>query len=198
MFKFLFLIAFSLFFSSCSALSYSYLSHTKELRFKVPNDKLYQVKLQNPKVNSTFDACTMDSYTLKDANSVFIEHLSLHSNCKFNAEAFGLFLYEFKENLKLKSLKPIESFTFSNYEFYTYEVDENSIVNFIFIFSPFEDTFIVDFEGKIYQEILQQFNPSYVNSYKTRKRFYKNYDYSLVKMNVFKGYFNTMSEDYSQ
>lgn len=198
MFKFLFLIAFSLFFSSCSALSYSYLANTKELRFKVPNDKLYPIKLQNPKVNSTFDACTMDSYTLKDGNAVFIEHLSLHSNCKFNAEALGLFLYEFKENLKLKSFKPIESFAFSNYEFYTYEVDENSIVNFIFIFSPFEDTFIVDFEGKIYQEILLQFNPSYSNSFKTQKRFYKNYDYSLVKMNVFKGYFNTMSEDYSQ
>ncbi len=198
MFKFLFLIACALFLTSCSALSYSYSSNSKELMFKVPNDKLYGFKLKSPKISPTFDACTIDSYTLKETQSVFIEHISLHSNCKFNSEAFGLFLYEFKENLKLKSLKPLETLTFSNYEFYTYEVDENSIVNFIFIFSPFEDTFIVDFEGKIYQEILQQFDPSYSNSFENQKRFYKNYDYSLVKMNVFKGYFTKMSEDYSQ
>lgn len=202
MFRFIFLVLLALFFSSCSALSYSYNNKSHELVFNVSNDTSYTVKLYNPSVTPQFDGCSSFSYTLHDKSpawgKLFIEHIDLHSNCQFNSETSGIFLYEFKENLKLKHFEPIEVKQYKNYEFYTYKINDVEYINFIYIFSPFTFTFIIDQKGVLSQEILQHFDASYHSSFLDKKRFETNYDYSLVKMNVFKGYFTKMSEDFSK
>lgn len=188
-----------IFFSSCAALSYSYNSENKQLNFAFNNGLLYTAALHNPKKRAQFDACSSFSYTLNDSSSswgdVFIEHIGLHSNCKFNAESLGLFLYEFKEQLKLQKFEKLQTLVHDNYEFRTYKINDTYFVNFIFIYTSFDYTFIVDYEGKLSQALLQQFDASFESNFLNHPRFKANYDYSLVKMNVFKGYFTKMSED---
>ncbi|MFA7084628.1 MAG: hypothetical protein WC141_08850 [Arcobacteraceae bacterium] len=201
MLRVFFLVLVAIFFSSCSALTYTYQPHEKSLVFKKTKESFYTVQLLNPKVINTYDSCALGSYILQDKSplygNIFIEHISLMSNCLFNSDTFGLFIYEFKEQLKLKSLKPIETIKHNNYEFYAYKTNDEKIVNFIFIYSPFEYTFLVDYNGKLYEEVVKQFDALYESPYLDSERFQGNYNYSLVKMNVFKAYFTRMSEDYS-
>ena len=199
----LFLIIFvAFYFSACSSLSYSYTSKNNQINFKTLNNTIFHFKLNQPTLRVNNDRCSLYSYTLSDVSKeygkIFVEDISLHSNCQFNQEALGAFMYEFKEQLKLDSLRKVEALEFNNYEFLTYQVNDMLYVNIIFIYAPFSSTFIVDYEGKLHHELLLQFNPLYKNRYLHEKRFDGNYDYSLVKMNVFKNYFSRMSEDYSR
>lgn len=202
MFRLVFLVLLALFFSSCSAISFSYNNKSHELVFNISKDSVYTAKLFNPSVTPQFDACSSFSYTLHDKSSswgkLFIEHIDLNSNCQFNSETSGLFLYEYKENLKLNAFELIEVKQHKNYEFYTYKINDLEYINFIYIFSPFAFTFIIDQKGILSQEVLQQFDASYNSLFIKEKRFEANYNYSLVRMNVFKGYFNKMSEDFSK
>lgn len=202
MFRLVFLVLLALFFSSCSAISFSYNNKSHELVFNISKDNVYTAKLFNPCVTPQFDACSSFSYTLHDKSSswgkLFIEHIDLNSNCQFNSETSGLFLYEYKENLKLNAFELIEVKQHKNYEFYTYKINDLEYINFIYIFSPFAFTFIIDQKGILSQEVLQQFDASYNSLFIKEKRFEANYNYSLVRMNVFKGYFNKMSEDFSK
>lgn len=202
MFRLVFLVLLALFFSSCSAISFSYNNKSHELVFNISKDNVYTAKLFNPSVTPQFDACSSFSYILHDKSSswgkLFIEHIDLNSNCQFNSETSGLFLYEYKENLKLNAFELIELKQHKNYEFYTYKINDLEYINFIYIFSPFAFTFIIDQKGILSQEVLQQFDASYNSLFIKKKRFEANYNYSLVRMNVFKGYFNKMSEDFSK
>jgi hypothetical protein len=170
--------------------------------FKTLNSKVLSFKLNQPTMTINNDRCSLYSYTLSDVSKeygkIFVEDISLHSNCQFNQEALGAFMYEFKEQLKFDSLTKVEELAFNNYEFLTYKVNDTSYVSIIFIYAPFSSTFIVDYEGKLHHELLLQFNPLYKNSYLHEKRFDANYHYSLVRMNIFKSYFSRMSEDYSR
>lgn len=198
--KLLFLLLCAFLFSACSVATYSYNDKGKNLIFKKAKDNLHFVQLSNPKVTATFDSCSLFSYTLQDNSSlygkIFIEHINLQSDCQFNGDSLGFLLYEFKENLKLKSFKQLEFIKYNNYEFYTYKINDEKIVNFIFIFSVLEDTFIIDYEGKLYQEVVKQFDETYLNKYLDNRRFEENYNYSLVRMNIFKGYFNRNTGDF--
>jgi hypothetical protein len=195
----LFLLITALFFSSCASLNYTYNTAQKSLDFRLDKEKPYHVVLQNPTLQPQFDACSSYSYTLKDDSAefgkLFIEHISLHSNCQFNAQSLGFFLYEFKEQLKLKKFTKLLEQLHGNYEFLTYKINDTSVVNFIFIYSSFDYTFIVDYEGKLFQTLLQHFDILNENDFSNLARFDVNYDYSLVRMNLFKGYFTRISED---
>lgn len=200
--KSIFIIILALFFSACSSQTFFFGVNNNELHFKVPNEKFYTLKLATPAIVVNNDSCSMYSYTLNDSlkeyGNIFIEDINLHSNCQFNTEALGAFMYEFKEQLHLKSLEKVEEITHQNYEFSTYKVNDTQYMNVIYIYSPFSMTFIVDYDGKLHNELLMQFDAKYTNGFITQKRFDANYHYSLVKMNLFKHYFNVMSEDYSE
>lgn len=202
MIRLLFIIIFAFCLSACSTLSYSYTAQKNQMNFKTLNDTAFVLKLSNPTLAIQNDSCSLYSYTLSDVSQgygkIFVEDITLHSNCQFNQEALGAFMYEFKEQLKLQSLSKVEELAFKNYEFLTYKVNDMAYVNIIFIYAPFSSTFIVDYEGKLHHELLLQFNPLYKNNYLLEKRFDANYHYSLVRMNIFKGYFSRMSEDFSR
>lgn len=200
--KSILIIIFAFLFNACSSQTLSFGLHNNELNFKVPNDKLYALKLSNPQITNNHDRCSTFSYTLNDTTNtygkIFIEDITLHSNCQFNLEALGAFMYEFKEQLHLKSLQKVEELSFKNYEFSTYKVNDTSYVSVIYIYTPFSMRFMIDYDGKFYNELIMQFDATYKNSFLHEKRFDANYNYSLVKMNIFKHYFNIMSEDYSE
>jgi hypothetical protein len=200
--KLLLVIIFAFLFNACSSQTLSFGLQNNELKFKVPNNAIYTVKLTNPIIFTNYDRCSTFSYTLNETlntyGKVFIEDINLHSNCQFNVEALGALTYEFKEQLRLKSFEKVEELSFGNYEFLTYKVNDTSYVSIIYIYTPFSMRFMVDYEGKVYNELLLQFDKTYKNNFLHQKRFDANYTYSIVKMNMFKHYFDVMSEDFSQ
>lgn len=195
------LISLSIFlFCVSSAVSDPYIKAQKQLTFKVPSSSSYTIRLNAPQQQINHDACSLYSYTLKDTTgkygSLFMEHINLQSNCSYNGDALGYFMYEFKDILKLKSLKKIDQALYKNLELFTYKVNDTSYVNIIHTFKTFEDTFIVDYKGTLYTELRKQIEPKYHNPNINKKRFISSYDESLVRKNIFKGYFNRDSEDF--
>lgn len=190
------------FFTACTAQSYNYHSQTQTLQFKTDTQSTYNIALENPKRVYTHDVCTNFSYTLEDNSknygALFLEHISLDNDCKYNGLAMGFFIYEFQSHLKLKSFKKVEAHSFANYEFTTYEVNGSSYISFIHQYQALSDTFIVDYNGQLSLELIQQFDKNYASNYKDKTRFNQFYNQSLVRKNVFKNFFNKESDNFSE
>ncbi len=200
MLKFSSFLLFILLFSACSGTSYNYNFEQKKLLFKNSQNEFLNIKLSNPQVTATSDRCTFFSNTIKDNSKqygkLFIENVSLQSNCHFNQDSFWAFAYEFNDNLKLKSFEKIEYYSLNNYEFYTFKINNNEFVNFIFIYSPYEFTFFVDYDGKLSNELITFLGGTFNSKYLNDKRFNIEYNHSLVRVNFFKGYFSKSREDF--
>ena len=105
-------------------------------------------------------------------------------------------MMDFKDELKLKSLKLIEQKAIKNFDFRTYQVNNESYFNVIQNYTTLDDTFIIDYKGQLYSELRAEFEPNYTSPYSDKKRFFSTYNKSLVRKNFFKGYFGRDSEDY--
>jgi hypothetical protein len=196
MIKSLLLVCTVLFFTACSSsMPYNYSIKTNELQFKISDKNYFTKKLQNPQYISTSDSCTNQSYLLKEKR-YFIEYISLDTNCSWNGLASGYFEREFKSELKLKSMIAIERLDIKNYTFSTFKINDYYSLKTITIYSVFTDTFIIDFEGTLYNELLQKLKPTYKKKYKEMPRFIADYKYSMVKFNFFNSYFNRESSSF--
>jgi len=190
MIKSLYILLMTLFFAACSSIvPYNYSTKKDELKFKISDNNYLTKKLNNPEYISTFDTCTNKSYLLKEKR-YFVEYISLENNCNWNGLASGYFEREFKSKLKLKSMKALERIDIKNYSFATFKIDDKYSLNTITMYIGFTDIFIIDFEGELYNELLVKLNPSYENKFESLPRFMADYDYSLVKFNLFNSYFN--------
>ena len=89
MFRFLYIILLSLFFTSCSVKS-----------------NLIQDEFTNIKKQNTYDRCANFSYiSLSDDikyGKIFTEYISLDSSCKWNGLARGYFVSLFMDTIKAK------------------------------------------------------------------------------------------------
>lgn len=188
-----FIIAVLLIFSGCSSsVLYNYQSQKKQLDFKVASASYVHHTLQQPQFSYQFDSCTSNSYTIED-KSLFVEHIDLNSNCKWNGSANGFFEYQIKEKLKLKSMVALERLEKGNYIFSTLKVNEQFILKTIHIWGVYQDTFILDYDGQLSQKLLETLHvQSHLKN--TLPFFAQRYNQSLVRMNFIKGYFNQESE----
>jgi hypothetical protein len=198
MIKNLLLIFTALLFTACSSvMPYNFSKKTDELKFKISDENYLTQKLNNPKYILTFDSCTNKSYLLKEKR-YFIEYISLETNCNWNGLASGYFESEFKSKLKLKSMKGIERIDIKNYSFSTFKINDKYSLNTITMYIGFTDIFIIDYEGTLYNELLGKLKPTYKNKFESLPRFEADYNYSMVKYNVFKSYFNREVESFSK
>ncbi len=194
----LFFIFVLLFFTACSSIMpYTYSSKTDELKFKISDKNYLTKKLNNPQYIFTSDHCTDESYLLKEKR-YFIEYISLSLHCSWNGLPDGYFEREFKSKLKLKSMVAVERIDIKNYSFSTFKINDKYSLNTITIYTTYSNTFIVDFEGELYTEILTKLNPKYQNKFQSMPRFTANYKYSLVDYNFFNSYFNRESESFTE
>ena len=152
--------------------------------------------------SNTFDSCTNFSYigssTTKEFGQLFIEYINLDSSCKWNGLSRGFFVDLFKSTLKIDSFKLIERKDFKNYEFSTYLVDEKYFMNIIYIYTVYEDYFIIDYNGIYSNKLIKQFDENYINLYLNKPRFFSNYKNSLVRMNILNSYFSRQKERFER
>ena len=172
---------------------FTYTSTIDELKFELPKNNTLTKKLNNPKYIITSDSCANESYLLKEKR-YFIEYISLDLDCSWNGLPSGYFEREFKEILKLKSMVALERIDIENYSFSTFKINDKYKLNTISIYTVFTNTFIVDFEGKLYEELLTKYKPSYTNTFTSMPRFQADYKYSMVDFNFLHHYFNREKE----
>jgi hypothetical protein len=143
---------------------------------------------------NTSDSCANASYISnindKEYGALFSEYISLDSSCSWNSFQRGDFEYLFKSTLKLNSMKVVERIDYDNYEFTTYIIDDKYYVNLIYIYTTFEDLFILDYDGKYYSSQRKRFDKNYTNIYIDKLRFKSDYSKSLVNMNFLNSYFS--------
>ena len=152
----------------------------------------------NQKKMFTFDSCTNFSYVSNVENNIdgklFIEYINLDNNCKWNGFQRGYFEYLFKSTLKIKNMNVIERIDYKNYEFTTYIIDNKYYLNLVYSYTVYEDWFIIDYDGRYTQNLMQKFNIKYKEKYLDKDRFFSNYSNSLVRMNFINSYFSKESE----
>ena len=185
--KYFFIIILSLFINGCTLAN----------NF---NDKVELIT--NNQKKSTFDSCTNFSYisNINDKNFgvLFSEYINLDSSCSWNGLQRGYFEDLFKTTLKFKSFKILERKDFNNYEFTTYLIDDKYYMNLIYKYSIYEDLFIIDYEGKYFAKMINEFDKNYENKYLNKERFSSNYSNSLVKMNFTNTYFSMNRETFEK
>ena len=162
----------------------------------IENNSIDNIQIfKNNKKNFTYDSCTKFSYISQNEEEkygkLFYEYINLDSNCSWNGMSRGFFDDLFKSTLKIKNIERIE---YKNYEFSTYIIDDKYYMNLIYSYSVYEDFFIIDYEGKLFDEMIRLYDKNYINKYTNEPRFNSNYSNSLVRMNILNGYFSKQGE----
>ncbi|MFA9372516.1 MAG: hypothetical protein ACERKK_00040 [Poseidonibacter sp.] len=146
------------------------------------------------KIQYTFDSCTNSSYILNTKDEkygkLFIEYISLDIDCRWNGLERGYFEYLFKQTLKIKEFKVIERLDYENYEISTLLIDNKYYLNIIHFFIVTENTFIIDQEGVLTNELINKFDKNYKNEYLNKNRYKFDYNKSLVNLNFINAYFS--------
>lgn len=179
MFKFIYLVLITLLFSSCTSSKINAINN--------------YIDISKEKKQFTSDSCNFNSYILNTSSSeygdIFIEHVSLNTNCIWNGFQRSFFDNLFKEKTHIKTMIALERVDFKDYEFSTYLINDKYILNLISELSLYENTFIVDYKGILFTKIIKEFDANYINHYLNKPRFSANYNSSLVKQNIIKNYF---------
>lgn len=190
------LILLLLFISGCSSSStvFNYSKNNKTLLLGKDNQNLIKVAFTNPSIQNhqTFK-CVNNSYTLRDENfkygRLFIESISLNSSCNWNGLSLGFFESNLRAQLNINKMQKVEEFEISSYIFRTYKINNDSYLSLIYNYSRNIDRFIIDYNGKLYDELIKIFKPDYKTNIKFQKRFLGNYNDSLVRKNLIQNYF---------
>ena len=187
MFKSLLLIFFTILFTACSAYNPN---PFKNINFE-----------ENKTI--TIDFCTNYSY-INNINSqtygnIFTEYINLSIDCSWTSSQTYYFYKQFIDKEKIKKIEKVEEFKFDNYELTTYLFDDK-YVNFIYYFDVSSDIFIIDYDGKYFNELMKSFDKNYINEFNDKKRYKANYNESLVDNNFAKRYFrlNNSESTYSE
>ncbi|QKF81580.1 hypothetical protein [Halarcobacter ebronensis] len=190
-----------LFYVGCSVQSQSLYSHKNSTLILGEKENPVVVKVENADYKVYPSWCIDSAYTLNEKDSVygnlFLESITLDFRCHWNGLPSGFFEYNFKLKLKLSDVKTVESIEVGRYTFRTFEVD-GEYYSIISRYLGQNETFIVDYEGKLYDKLLKSLKKDYVNKYLNKKRFYGFYDESLVRKNMFNGYYSKESEKFDE
>ncbi len=187
---YLLLFFFIIFISGCQSQKvYTYNHQGNALNFQLSKNSSYEQPLSSFATYSrTYDRCTSGSYIIKDKN-YFVEHIVLDMNCSWSGLPRGFFEYNYKRTLKLNSMKIIDKIRVSNYEFITYKINNQYILNLIHSYSSFSNTFILDYDGEFFYNLLAAMKREEVYVNNSLPRFKADYKKSLVQLNFFYNYF---------
>lgn len=187
--------AFDSFFKTIKKLSRPYFSlEENELKFKIDSDTFYIFPITNIETKTRFDSYVLDAYTLK-ADNLHLEYIHTADDISWNGQALSFFKDLLKESIKAKSMELLEKKEFGHYEFLVYEIDNNFILNIIYIYEVNKEVFIVDTKGELYENLLKNFDKTYEYNFERKAINSIDLNFSLVKNNNMKSYFALQSGD---
>ncbi len=180
-------------FKTIKKLSRPYFSlEENELKFKIDSDTFYKFPVLNMETKTRYDSYVLEAYTLK-ANNLHVEYIHTDNDVSWNGQAFSFFKDLLKENIKAKSMDLLEKKEFRHYEFLVYKINGQYILNLIYIYEINKEVFIVDTKGELYENLLKNFDKTYVYKFEKNQIDFMDLNLSLVKNNAMKSYFNLHS-----
>ncbi|CAM3890758.1 hypothetical protein [Arcobacter cloacae] len=180
-------------FKTITILSRPYFSlEENELKFKIDSDNFYKYPISNVETKTRHDSYVLEAYTLK-TKDLFIEYIHIDSDVSWNSQALGSFISLLKENLKIRNMDLLEKKEFNHYEFLTYKIDGNYILNIIYIYEINKDVFIIDKQSELYENLLKNFQKDYKYTLEKNSNLNLDINVSLVKNNAMRSYFGISS-----
>ena len=177
-------------FKTISKLSRPYFSlEENDLKFKIDSDNFYKFPITNIETKTRYDSYVLEAYTLK-ADNLHIEYIHTADDISWNGQALSFFKDLLKESIRAKSMELLEQKEFGHYEFLVYKIDDYFILNLIYIYEVNKEIFILDTKGELYENLLKNFDKTYVYHFEKKPINFKNLNLSLVKNNAMKSYFN--------
>lgn len=180
-------------FKTITKLSRPYFSlEENELKFKIDSDDFYKYPISNVETKTRHDSYVLEAYTLK-TKDLFMEYIHIDSDVSWNSQALGSFISLLKENLKIRNMDLLEKKEFNHYEFLTYKIDGNYILNIIYIYEINKDIFIIDKQSELYENLLKNFQKDYKYTLEKNSNLNLEINVSLVKNNAMRSYFGIRS-----
>ena len=181
---------FKSFFKTISTFSRPYFSlEENHLKFKIDIDTFYSFPISNIEMKTRYDSYILEAYTLK-ADNIYMEYIHTQNDVSWNAQALSSFKDLLKDKIKAKSIDLLEKKEFGHYEFLVYKIDYNFILNLIYIYEINKEIFILDTNGQLYEDLLKNFDKTYVYKFDKNAIIFKDLNLSLVRSNATKNYFS--------
>jgi hypothetical protein len=181
---------FKSFFKTISKLSRPYFSlEENHLKFKIDIDTFYSFPISNIEMKTRYDSYILEAYTLK-ADNIYIEYIHTQNDVSWNAQALSSFKDLLKDKIKAKSMDLLEKKEFGHYEFFVYKIDYNFVLNLIYIYEINKEIFILDTDGQLYEDLLKNFDKTYVYKFDKKPIIFTDLNLSLVRSNAIKNYFS--------
>lgn len=177
------------FFKKITKLSRPYFSLLdNKLKFRIDSDNFYYFPISNIETKTRHDSYVFEAYTAK-TDDLYLEYIHTTTSVMWNGQAFSFFLNLIKQDLKIKNMQLLQKKEFSHYEFSTYKINDEYILNFIYIYEMNKEIFIIDFKGELYENLLKKFISDYKYEYKRNENISINLNSSIVKNNAIYEYF---------
>lgn len=159
------------------------------LHFKLRDDEFYEYDLKEYDIKTRHDSYVHEAYTLTSSD-VFLEYIRIDSNTTWAGHPLSVFEGFFKEKLLIKSMETIEKKVIGHFTFETIKVDESFVIHMIHIYMANIDVIIVDAKGDLYKNLLFRLDGNYLYKYDNEEKGNINFNISLVKENIIRGFFN--------
>jgi hypothetical protein len=154
---------FMLVLSGCAGTLVSYNNTSKTLSLKINDKENKEIKFVNPIYIPTSGTCIDNMYTIVEENTpaygkIIVQHISISSNCGWNGLANGFFIQKIKKYYKTDNVKLITKEDVGEYAFSSYKlIDKYRTIYMIEIWGANQNTFIIDEDGKLYNELKRSF-----------------------------------------
>lgn len=166
---------------------FSYDENSYKVSLTLTNTKNIKIQLSSPIYIESNNNCTNRAFILKDKSdlygNVFIEYVDFHNDCNFTGEARGLYQNYLKDKLKLDSLQVHKKFLINESEFIVFIVNDEYILNFLHVYDYDKHAFVLDFTGKVFNELVQVYKPDFKANTQEYNRVDLSLDISIVKDN---------------
>lgn len=164
-----------------------------QIKFKIDSEIFYNYPIENIEIKTRHDSYVIDAYTL-NSDELYIEYIQTDHDVTWNGLALPYFINLLKTNLRIKDMQQLEKKEFNHYEFYTYKVDEEYILNIIHIYEVDKEIFIVDKKANLYEDLLKNFEKNYNYKYEKNMDISMYMNFSLVRNNAMNSYFSLSSQ----
>jgi len=158
------------------------------LLFKISSDEIHTYFLDKYDLKTRHDPYVFEAYTLS-SKDIFLEYIKVDSDTSWNGSAINFYESFFKDELKIKTLKTLEDEEVDTYVFKVFEVNEQFILFFIYIYEVNKDIFIIDSKGDLYKNLISKKIKDYAFKYEESLKGEINFDISLVKKNSVEEFF---------
>lgn len=160
--KYILIISLALFFTACEPRPFLYQVKNNQVLLYEPSGKSILQTLDLKASNPVYfnDSCTKFSHTIdlmdKNYGDLYIDSIVLTNQCKFTGQERGMFEYFLQFRSKLKTLKLLQREEINHYEFSKYLIDGQYMVNLIYIYEGDRATFILDYSGKLSNQLMKK------------------------------------------